>query len=87
MQYTQENQNAKNAAFGRFCNCFPFPFSILFNFGDNFMQWIKLFHNDIQSCIVVNGHLSDNTYVVRLIHLPLHFNSLDWNSCTPIEKQ
>ena len=30
-----------------------------FNFGNSFINWIKLFYKDAQSCVVNNGHMSD----------------------------
>ena len=30
-----------------------------FNFGTSFINWIKLFYKDAQSCIVNNGHMSE----------------------------
>ena len=30
-----------------------------FNFGENFIKWIRLFYSNIVSCVTVNGHLSD----------------------------
>ena len=30
-----------------------------FNFGASFINWVKLFYADAQSCIVNNGHMSD----------------------------
>ena len=30
-----------------------------FNFGDSFINWIKLFYKDAQSCVINNGHMSD----------------------------
>lgn len=30
-----------------------------FNFGDDLINWVKLFYNDVQSCVSNNGHLSD----------------------------
>ena len=30
-----------------------------FNFGNSFMKWIKVFYNNIESCVIVNGHLSE----------------------------
>ena len=38
-----------------------FIFKVLnyFNFGDSFINWIKLFYNDAQSCVINNGHMSD----------------------------
>jgi hypothetical protein len=30
-----------------------------FNFGKSFINWIKLFYKDAQSCIVNNGHISE----------------------------
>ena len=29
-----------------------------FNFGPNFLQWFKILHTDISSCILNNGHAS-----------------------------
>ena len=38
-----------------------FLFDVLdfFNFGEDFKTWIKVFYKNIQSCMIVNGHLSD----------------------------
>ena len=38
----------------------PFLFKCLesFNFGENFCKWIKIFYNDISSCVGNNGHYS-----------------------------
>ena len=30
-----------------------------FNFGNYFINWIKMFYNDAQSCVVNNGHMSE----------------------------
>ena len=30
-----------------------------FNFGSSFINWVKLFYKDAQSCIVNNGHMSE----------------------------
>ena len=30
-----------------------------FNFGNSFINWIKLFYNDAQSCVINNGHMSE----------------------------
>ena len=30
-----------------------------FNFGNSFINWIKMFYNDAQSCVVNNGHMSE----------------------------
>ena len=31
----------------------------LFQFGESFQKWVKLFYKDIQSCVIVNGYLSE----------------------------
>ena len=36
-----------------------------FNFGNDFKQWIKVFYKNIQSCVIVNGHLSEWFYLHR----------------------
>jgi hypothetical protein len=36
-----------------------------FNFGTSFKKWIELFYKNIQSCVVVNGHMSDWFYIYR----------------------
>ena len=44
-----------------------FLFNVLnfFNFGDSFIKWVKLFYNKCQSCVIVNGHLSEWFYLQR----------------------
>ena len=44
-----------------------FLFDVLnfFNFGNDFKQWIKVFYKNIQSCVIVNGHLSEWFYLHR----------------------
>ena len=44
-----------------------FLFKVLdfFNFGDSFIKWIKLFYTKCQSCVIMNGHLSDWFYLQR----------------------
>ncbi|MCU7801464.1 MAG: hypothetical protein KZQ70_15365, partial [gamma proteobacterium symbiont of Lucinoma myriamae] len=44
-----------------------FMYNVLdfYNFGDSFKQWIKVFYTNIQSCVTVNGHLSDWFYLQR----------------------
>lgn len=36
-----------------------------FNFGKDIKSWINMFYKDIQSCVTVNGHLSDWFYIHR----------------------
>ena len=36
-----------------------------FNFGRGFKKWTKVFYTNIQSCVIVNGHLSDWIYLQR----------------------
>ena len=38
-----------------------FLFDVLnyFKFGVSFQKWVKMFYNNIQSCVIVNGHLSE----------------------------
>ena len=37
------------------CNCFE-----AFNFGPNFINWIKMCYTNIQSCVINNGIASDH---------------------------
>ena len=37
----------------------------VFNLGDSFIHWIKVFYSDISSCIMNNGFASDIFYVKR----------------------
>ena len=30
-----------------------------FNFGEDFIKWVKLFYYDAKSCVAYNGYLSD----------------------------
>ena len=34
-------------------------------FGEDFKNWLKIFYKNIQSCVIVNGHLSDWFYLQR----------------------
>ena len=38
-----------------------FMFQVLsfFNFGSSFIKWIKTIYDDIESCVIVNGHMSE----------------------------
>jgi hypothetical protein len=36
-----------------------------FNFGDEFIQWIKLLYNEPLACIKNNGHISENIQISR----------------------
>lgn len=36
-----------------------------FNFGSDFKKWVKMFYKNSQSCVIVNGHLSDWFYLHR----------------------
>ena len=36
-----------------------------FNFGDSFIKWVELFYTKCQSCVIVNGHLSEWFYLQR----------------------
>ncbi|MCU7801037.1 MAG: reverse transcriptase family protein, partial [gamma proteobacterium symbiont of Lucinoma myriamae] len=44
-----------------------FLFKVLdfFNFGRSFKKWVRVFYTNIQSCVIVNGHLSDWFYPQR----------------------
>lgn len=44
-----------------------FLFKVLdyFNFKDSFKKWVQMFYKHIQSCVIVNGHLSDWFYLER----------------------
>jgi len=37
----------------------------VFNLGDSFIHWIKVFYSDISSCIMNNGFASDIFYIKR----------------------
>ena len=47
----------------------PFLFKCLesFNFGENFNQWVKIFYNNISSCVGNNGHYSNYFKLSRSI--------------------
>ena len=45
---------------GFLCKAFKF-----FNFGESFIQWAKRFYTNCQSCVIVNGHLSEWFYLQR----------------------
>ena len=36
-----------------------------FNFGENFVKWISMFQENSNSCIILNGYLSDSFYLHR----------------------
>ena len=38
---------------------FMFKALTYFNFGGQLISWIKLFYTNIESCVIINGHLSD----------------------------
>ena len=38
---------------------FMFKALTYFNFGDQLISWVKLFYTNIESCVIINGHLSD----------------------------
>lgn len=44
-----------------------FLFTVLdfFEFGNSFVKWVQVFYKNIQSCVVVNGHLSDWFFLER----------------------
>ena len=44
---------------------FLFKVIDFFNFGPSFKKWIKVFYTNIESCVIVNGHLSDWFYLQR----------------------
>ena len=37
----------------------------MFEFGDSFIQWVNHFYTNCQSCVIVNGHLSEWFYLQR----------------------
>ena len=47
----------------------PFLYKCLktFNFGDNFIHWIKILYNDISSCVGNNGYYSKRFKLSRSI--------------------
>ena len=52
-------------AFGSVAWDFLYKVLHFFNFGDSFIQWVKLFYTNFQSCIIVNGQLSEWFYLQR----------------------
>ena len=46
-------------AFDSIDHNFIFKVLTYFNFGTSFINWIKLFYNDVQSCVINNGYMSD----------------------------
>ena len=46
-------------AFDSIDHNFIFKVLTYFNFGTSFINWIKLFYNDAQSCVINNGYMSD----------------------------
>ena len=38
---------------------FLFKILNIFQFGESFKKWVKMFYKNIQSCVIVNGHLSE----------------------------
>ena len=36
-----------------------------FNFGPSIRRWISLFYTNVESCVIVNGHMSDWFYLQR----------------------
>ena len=36
-----------------------------FNFGPSIRRWVKLFYTNVESCVIVNGHMSDWFYLQR----------------------
>jgi hypothetical protein len=52
-------------AFDSIDHNFIFKCLTYFNFGDSFIEWVKLLYSDSQSCIVNNGYVSDTFKVNR----------------------
>ena len=46
-------------AFGSVSWDFLFKVLKYLKFGESFQKWIKISYNNIQSCVIVNGHLSE----------------------------
>ena len=40
----------------------------VFNFGDSFIQWVKVLYLDISSCVTINGFASDIFEIKRGVH-------------------
>lgn len=38
---------------------FLFKVLNLFQFGESVQKWVKMFNKNIQSCVIVNGHMSE----------------------------
>ena len=59
-----------------------------FYFGESFIQWAKRFYTNCQSCVIVNGHLSEWFYLQRGCRqrgpfIPISFCDLCWNFSHP----
>ena len=52
-------------AFDRVDWDFLFKVMSSFNFSDRFIQWIRILYTDIQSCVKVNGHLTESFTLSR----------------------
>ena len=46
-------------AFDSLDHAFMFKSLKHFNFGDDFLNWVKLFYSDSKSCVLNNGHMTD----------------------------
>ena len=44
---------------------FMFKALTYFNFVDQLISWINLFYTNIESCVIINGHLSDWFHIYR----------------------
>jgi hypothetical protein len=72
MYYTERNNIPGMLLLIDFATAFDsiswsFMFKVLkfFNFGEDISKWIRLFYKNIQSCVIINGHLSDWFYINR----------------------
>ena len=50
-----------------------------FNFGKDFIKWVKLFYKDAKSCVTNNGYLSDFFPVLRAVPFLLTSSSYALN--------
>jgi len=50
-------------AFDSVCHNFIFKTLDMFNFGESFKRWIRVFYNDTQSTVLVNGHMTPFFYI------------------------
>ena len=57
----------QSKAFDRVSHKYMFKALKAYGFGDNFINWIKILYNNIESSVIVNGHISNSFNVERSV--------------------